>query len=443
MTDRERQMVEDVLHVLLGRARRIATVGILCFAAGLALTFAWGPRYTATVRLMAQAGQAGTGRSARDQAELLQDPETVARVLPSLLASREPPSRWAAAASRLGLTAPETNAAFAARLSRALTVHSVPGTNVILASLTWADPAFAAKALNLIVAAHQRAGAAGAASHAGMGQAQARVAAAQAELDAVDRQFAGQDTGTLRASLDRTHARLAASRATADQVRLDRALAQQRADALRKTYQGGGWVEAGDADGAPHPLSAGLAALLDRRQTLLAAGQQDSAALRALDREMARAREQGYAAARQIAEGRAAALDDRLAKLSADIADGEAAAGALDQLVSRTVLLTQTRTAKSAELAGAQAALSLAHARLASGWQPAELVSAAVPPPAADWPRPPLLVLLSAGVALAAGLASAARAEALRLTIDRPADLPRLLGIEVLASLGELPVRVL
>ncbi len=441
MTYRERQMLEDVLHVLFGRAARIVTVAALCFGAGMALILAWGPHYTATVRLVAQ-GEAGAGRSARDQAELLRDPATVARVLPSLLAVRPLPGRWEAAAGRLGLAAPEAPAVFASRAARALAVRVMPGTNVIEASFTWADPVFAARALNLIVAAHQRTGAAGAASHEAVAQAAARVATAQSELDGLGRQLAGQDTGALRDDLARTCGLLAALRATADQVRLDRALAQQHADALHRTHQGGGWVEVGDVDGGIHPLTTGLAILLDKRQQLLAAGQQDGAALRALDREIARAREQAYAAASQIAESREAALDDRLTKLSAEIADGEAAAGVLEQQSSRSALLAQAQQAKSAELATAQATLATARTRLAPGWQSAELVSAAMPPAAADWPRPPLLVLLSAAASLAAGLASAVRAEARRLTIDRPADLPRLLGIEVLASLHELSAPV-
>ncbi len=443
MTERERQMLDDVLHVLFGRAGRIVTVAGLCFAAGLALTQAWGPHYTATVRLVAQSSQDGPGRSARDQAELLRDPASVARVLPSLLASRPPPGFLDAIAGRLGLAAPQTPAVFGARLAGALTVRTAPATNVIQASFTWSDPVFAAKALNMIVAGHALTGAAGAASHAAVAQAQAQVEAAQSGLDGLDRQLAGQSSEVLRDGLTRTHERLTATRATADQIRLDRALAQLHADTLRKTYQGGGWVEVADADGGAHKLTAGLAALLDRRLQLLAAGQQDSAALRALDREMARAREQAYATALQIAESRSATLDDRLTRLSAEIADGEAGAGVLEQQLSRTELLAQTRQAKAAELATTQASLVAARAKLAQGWQSAELVSAAAPPPAADWPRQPLLVLLSAAAGLAAGLAAAARAEARRLTIDRPADLPRLLGIEVLASLNELPVQAL
>ncbi len=442
VTYRERQMLEDVLHVLFSQAARIATVSALCFGALLGLAAAWGPHFTASVRLVAE-GQAGPGRSAWDQAELLRDPVSVTRVLPALLAIRPPPGRWDAVAARLRLAAPEAPAAFALRAVRALAVRATPGTNVIKASFTWADPVFAARALNLIVAAHQRTGTAGAVSREAVAQAQARVASTEAELDGLDRQVAGQGSAALRAQVAQAHDRIAALRATSDQVRLDRALAQQRADTLRRTYEGGGWVEVGDADGGTHPLTTGLAALLDKRQSLLAAGRQDSAALRALDREMARAREQAYAAASQIAESRAAALDDRLARLAAEISDGEAAARELERQASRSEVLAQARQAKSAELATAQAALAAARTRLAAGWQSADLVSPATPPTAADWPRPSLLVLLSAAASLAAGLASAARAEARRLTIDRPSDLPRLLGIEILASLQELPVRAL
>ncbi len=441
MTQRERQMLDDILHVLFGRAARIATVSALCFAALLGLTQAWGPHYTATACLLAQ-GEAGPGRSARDQAELLRDPASIVRVLPGLLAIRPAPGRWAAAAGRLGLAAPEVPAVFAARAVRALAVHAVPGTNVIEAGFTWADPVFAAKALNLIVAAHQRTGAAGAASHEAVAQAQAHVAVAQSELDGLGRRMAGQDGEALRAQLERERARLAALRANADQVRLDGALARQHADALRTTYQGGGWVEVGDADGGTHPLTTGLATLLDKRQQLLAAGRQDSAAVRALDREMARAREQAYAAALQIAADRTAALDDRLTSLAGKITESEVAVADLEQRFSRSEVLAQAQQAKSAELAAAQTVLAAARARLAPGWQSAELVSAATPPVAADWPRPSLLVLLSALASLAAGLASAVRAEARRLTIDRAADLPRLLGIDILATLQDLPVQV-
>ena len=444
VTERERQMLDDVLHVLFGRAVRIASVTVLCFAAGLAATQAWGPHYTATVRLMAPARQDGPGRSARDQAEVLHDPAAVTRVLPALLAARPRPGFWHGAAMPLGLAAGDTPASFASRAAHALTVRAAPGTNVIQASFTWSDPGFAATALNLIVAGHQRTGAAGAVTQAAASLAQAHAVALQAELDGLDRHLTGSpETEALRADLARAHGQTAALRATADQVRLDRALAQQRADALRTTYQGGGWVEMADADDGPHPLASGLAALLEKRAQLLAAGKQDTAALRALDREMARARAQAYAAALQIADGRSGALDDRLARLTADIANGEAATDGLQQQLSRTDLLTQARQAKAADLAVAQAALVAVRARQTPGWQTAELVSPAAPPAAADWPQPSSLAWLSAAFGLAAGLASAQRAEARRRTIERPDDLPRRLGIDLLATLSELPVQAL
>lgn len=434
MTVNERRMLDDALHVVFGRAARIAIVGGLCFAVALGLIASWGPHYTTTVRLMAAGGQERPGRSARDQAELLRNSAAVSRVLPALLASRPHAAFWEAATARLGLAAPEMPAAFAARVGRALSVRAAPGTNVIEASFTWTDPAFAARALNLIVAGHQRTGEAGAATQEAVLAGQARVATAQSELDALDRQQTGdQASEALRDQRLRVRDRLAASRSTADQARLDRALAGQRADALRTTFQNGGWVEAADADGGPHPLTSGLAALLDRRQQLLTAGKQDSAALRALDREMGRARAQAYAAATQIADNRSAALDDRLGKSAAAIADDEAALASIDQQISRADVVAQARQAKSGELERLQAALSVARTRVAPGWQAAELVSSAAPPAGADWPRPVLLVVLSAFVSLGAGLASAVRAEARRLTVDRADDLPRLLGIETLA----------
>jgi hypothetical protein len=281
-----------------------------------------------------------------------------------------------------------------------------------------------------------------------LARARTRLQAAQAALDTVDRQMMvarpGLDAEDLRAERGRIEARLAGERSAADLARLDRALAQQTLDSVERTYRSGGWVDGGDGGASGRPLSAGFTALLEKRQELLADGREDSPEVRDLDREMARAREQNYATAREVAAKRVSGLDDRLGKLAASIGDDEAALRGLDRHVSETDVLAEARRAKAEEVAAAQRDVAGASQAGAAGWQAAGVVSEALPPSEPDLPGPAGIAWVAAVLGLAAGLWSAVRVERGRLTIDRASDVTQLLGIEVLARLedmkaGQLP----
>jgi uncharacterized protein involved in exopolysaccharide biosynthesis len=437
----------DVSYVLFRRCGRIALIVSLFVAGGLAIGAAVGARYTATVRLVVAPSPDGSGRLARGQAELLRDPGLVRRVLPALRAALPAarPGVLGHALGELGVRwtpPPEVDAAFAERVERALRVRAVGDTDVVSLWFTWDDGAYAARALNLIVAAYQKSGAESVEQREALGRARGRLAAAQAELDTVDRQMMvarpGVDAEDLRAERGRIEARLAGERSAADLARLDRALAQQTLDSVEQTYRTGGWVDGGDGAGHGRGVSAGFTALLEKRQELMADGREDSPEVRDLDREMARAREQNYATARQVAATRVAGLDDRLAKLAAGIGDDEAALRGLDRHVSETDVLAETRRAKAEQVAAAQRDVAAARNAGAAGWQAAGVVSEALPPSEPDLPGPEGIAGLSALLGVAAGVGSAVRAERRRLTVDRASDVTHLLGIELLACLDDM-----
>ena len=226
-------------------------------------------------------------------------------------------------------------------------------------------------------------------------------------------------------------------------VRLERDLAQRKIDGVDRAYRSGGWVDttdAADATSGPAPLASGFAALLDKRSALLAAGRADSAEMRALDRETARAREQTYAVVRQVLAGRLAGLDATLSALGASVTDGQATLRSLDRHVSEAELLETERSTAAARVGEAARALDTArlHARAAwvgAGDTPA--IGEVTPPAGPDWPSSAAVVGSAALLGLAAGVASAAWSEARRQLIERRVDVSRHLGLEVLASLED------
>ena len=430
----------------------ILSVVAIFLAAGVAVDAAWPARFTAEVRLAVAAGTDGSGRAARDQAELLRDPGLIRRVLPAPLArggtvegvGAQVVRRFGGALGRrlAGAPAVESDGVFALRLQRGLRVAVAGDTDVVVARFGWGEARFAADALNLIVAGYQRTGADGAEALEALGRAQARLETAQAEMAAVDTQAAAAgpavDPEAVRAERGRIEARLAGARQTADTVRLDRALAQQKLESVEGSYRSGAWVDGGDASRA---LSAGFTSLLVKRQQLQ--GREDSAEVRALDREIARAREQNYATTRQIAADAVSGLDDRLGKLEAGIREDEAGLRGLDQHVSEMEVLRQARLSKAAAVAEAQKGVAAAHARADAGWQAlggARVVSEAVVPVEADFPGPAVVLWAAGFVGVVAGVAAAAWAEARRRVVERAGDMSRLLGIEVLARLAEMPM---
>ncbi len=455
MTGAERILLLDVAQLFFRRAGLIAWV-VLCFAAaGVTATTLWPARYTAVVRLAVAPGTDGSGRAARDQAELLRDPGLVRRVLPVIQAvlPGDRPGVMGQALRRFGgawgrslagASPVPTADELARQVEQALRVRVAGDTDVVVVSFGWDDPVFAATALNAVVGAYQQTGSDSADALEILGRAQVKLEAAQAEMRDLDRQAGAlgpaMDGDAARAERGRIDMRLTQARGMADTVRLSRALAQQKLESLEQSYGSGGWIAGGDS---ARPLAAGFTALLDKRGQLLSAGRADSAEMRALDREIARVREQNYAVAREAAQRDVSVLDDRLGKLEAGIADDDATLRALDKHMSETDLLGQARQEKMARLAQAQQEVAAAHAHTESGWQAvggARVVSQAVPPAAADWPGPGLVMGGMALLGLLAGVGLAFWAEARRRTIEGTLDVSGRLGLDVLARLGDVPL---
>ena len=273
----------------------------------------------------------------------------------------------------------------------------------------------------------------------------ARLGDAQGDLAAIDTRLAGStNPDALRGERARLEVLLDDQRASFGRARLERDLAQRKIDGVDHAYRSGGWVDAADAsDGAAAatPLASSFAALLDKRAALVAAGRADSAEMRALDRETTRTREQTYALVRQVLAGRLAGQDDRLSAMRAAIADGEATLLTLDRRLSEAEVLEAERTTAAARVAEAARALTSARLHASAAWVgagDAPKVSEVTPPAGPDWPSSAAIVGMAALLGLAAGVASAAWAEARRRVIERRVDVSRHLGLEVLACLEDL-----
>ncbi len=453
--------------MILRSARTVAVAVLACVAVALAYNLLHGPSYTASVRVLVSPGAADpaavaqdNGQAARNQAELLGDPGLVLRMVPELASlphagglpggapGATAPSRWRRLAASLGLIeAAYPRQAFAARLSHGLRVRAVGDTDVILVSLSWPDPDFAAAALNRILAGYEHAVSdasdarrAWRLAAAGQAQAQARLAEIDQRLSAAQ---AGGDAASQRRLRDSTQAALEAARTQADGIRVERALAARKRDAVDRAFHGGGWVDSPDAEDSPAgapALQQSFVDLLDKRQTLLARLPADNPKVRAIDAQIGRVREENYQAVRQRLTARLAGLDDRLAQANAGIAEDEARLRELDAHLSELALLTQSRAADAGLEEEAARAAEAARRRFDPAWMQAagtRVLSAAMPPVQPDWPGPDMVLRLAAGCGLALGLAVAAWSERSRRHIDTPADIVRHLGIEVLAQLED------
>ncbi len=460
--------LHDLLYIGCRRLRRIAAVAAICVTIAVCYVTVQGPFYTASVRVLVGSDPgdgAGPqaplehGQAARNQAELLSDPGLIRRLLPGLrsLPQADAPgwldrlsarlgAVWRQRARSLGLVRrPDPGTRLAERISRALRVTAVGDTDVIALSLTWSDPAFAASALNLILAGYQ--GAVTQAEHARLALhlAETRLADAQAQLNALDERILaatpGGDADQVRRERQRMESRLAAERADADTARLDRELARRKLEAVEKSFRAGGWVDSPDAADSPSgtpALQQSFVALLDRRQTLLAKLPADSPKVHALDQQIARVREQNYRGIRQLLSARIAGLDAGLARDGASIADDEAGLRDLDARQSSQDVLAQARAAEAARVMEERRRTEAARQRLDPAWVEVgstRVLSEAVPPAEPDWPAPALVLEAACLAGLVLGLAAAMAAERTRRTIDRPEDVARFLNIETLALL--------
>jgi uncharacterized protein involved in exopolysaccharide biosynthesis len=470
LTLSERQIGPDIADMLVRHFARTVLVASVPVAAALLYNAAYGPSYTATVRVLVTPGaaDAGTdgapvvladhGQTARNQAALLNDRGLMARFFPPLPAGvavaeaglldravSEAGASARDAAVRLGLMAPASaREILADRMGGALQAQALGDTDVVALRFTWDDRAVASATLNRVLAGYQEAIAAAAQARGGLAQEQADLSRARAELAALDGPDAAQDRTGVAAAREKAaiQARLDAARATADGLRLDRALAQRKLDTVEQEYSSGGWVEGAAQPGATQDLAADFAALLKQRQDLAADPHASPRALRRLDAEIGEVREQNYAAMRRRARAQVDDLSDRLLVAEAAIARDEAGLRQGDAQGAADALLAATRQSRLARVADCQRAVAAAAARIDPVWQEVggtRALSEASPPAAPDWPSPAFRLNAAVVLGMGLGFGSAVLAERRRRTFDRPADIGRHLGLEVLARLAELP----
>jgi uncharacterized protein involved in exopolysaccharide biosynthesis len=476
LTSGERHIVAELTYVLARRARRIAAIAALTIALGLAYTLLHGPLYTASLRVLvapnpgaaapvSPADEAALivqdhGQTARNQAELLRDPGLIRRLAPGLAQLRgatvqsgfaDIAQAWSALAARLGAApALDPQEAFAACLTRALTVTAVGDTDVVRLDVTWPDRHFAAEALNTLLLGYQHAVAetagardALARAKADLTEAQAAAASLAARMDAAQGALSGLGSAeALAAALDQ-------ARADADGVRLDRELARRKLDAADQAFKSGGWVD-GPATAGTTQFARSFTALLGKRQAAAMAGSGASAgagagtaaAVQKIDAQIKQLREQNYRAVRRAYTADLAVLDAKLAGSQGAIAKIEARQRAADASRSELEVLTQAHAAAAARLAEARRHGEQIAARIDGAWQEVSgtrVLSTVRPPTDPNWPAPDFVLQMAILGGLLAGLSSAVLAERARPTIDRPADIVRHLGVDVLATLDDMP----
>jgi uncharacterized protein involved in exopolysaccharide biosynthesis len=457
--------VQDFGYIVCRRGLRIAAITMAAAAAAYIYTLAHGADYTATARILVAASPQEAGQAARDEAEILRDPALIRVMLPALKSSlpeaggasarmvQQFGAWWRRQLISAGLSAPETpDQVFATRLTRALGVMAVPGTDVVTLRFTWSDPGFAAHVLNAVLGEQQSLASANSSAAQEIAVAQSRLNDARAELARIDGQIAAlrdagsgaADPGALEREKDRLANRVSTARAAAEQLRLERDVTTRKLEAADKAFAAGAWVDnpdsASSASGAT-TIDPVFLDLIDKRQRLLERLQADNPRVRALDQQISDAREHAYQSVKQMLGNRVRTLDERLATLTGQmIQDDAAARGVDDRLVAMEALLS-SHAAAAAGLEDAQnhaeevKRLAESAAREAGGLH---VLSQATAPTEPDWPAPILVIAASSLFGLVLGLVSAILAELTRQTFDRPIEVVRLLEIPVLASVPEL-----
>lgn len=458
MFDDDQHMLRDALYVLFKRRLLILLVTLAAMAAGAAYAALAGAAYTASARIVVSAAPGATldhGQVARSQAALFGDPGLLRLLLPTLKArlpaDRRPPvARALARIAGWFAAGGDPDEALYARLSHALSAAAIGDTDVVALRFTWTDPRFAADALNLILSNDETAVSRAAGARLDIKLAEQALQDADAQVQAVDARLAavpvGQDAAELERQRDRIASRIAASRSAGDALRVERELAQRKLDRVEQAYSSGGWVDAPDAQDTPSgapALQQTFVTLLDKHQMMLSHLPPDSAPVRAVDAQIGQVREQNFLAVKQLLAGKLSVLSERLSQLDADIAADEASARDTDDRLVKLDALTQTRAAAAARAAAAQrryddAKLAVdALGREVSGIR---MLSPAAPPARPDTAAPALIVLLAGCLGCGLGVLGACVAERTRRTMDRPRDVARLLGIEVLARVPDLRV---
>ncbi len=459
--------LHDAIYLLCKRARRIFLITLAAGLAGYLYGAATGPLYTATGRLLVASTQTGQdhGEAARNEAEILRDPALIGSALPLLWASLPPPPKgvagfaetarlwWHRRLQRAGLEVQATpDALFQARLQRGLSVTAIPDTDVVVLRFSWPDPGFPATVLDTLLGAQQRLAAGSTQATEAAALAQTRLVDAQTQLAHIESRIASlpllggaaPDPAAIGREKDRIDSRLSATRADADALRLERDLAAKKLEAAEKAYQGGGWVDNPDApssaSGAPS-LDQSFMDLLEKRGALLAKLPADSPKIRALDNQIAEAREHAYQTVKQVLGGRLHAVDARLAVLSAQNEADDAALRSLDDRLVELEALFSSRQEATNHVSIARRERDDVRRQSDDAMRDAaglRVLSQASVAPEPDFPAPAFIFWVSVLGGFCLGVGSAILAERTRLTIDRPQDIARLLKIPVLASVPEL-----
>jgi succinoglycan biosynthesis transport protein ExoP len=447
-------IAQDFPYALRRHWRRALLITLLAGALGHAAGLWRGARYTAEARLMmsSPAGDSDHGAAARNEAEILRDPAVMKSLAPELKPFAPPaPTRGIGPllSARLRAVGLLGNPDFPTALARALSVNVAPDTDIVALRFTWPDAAFAARALNALLRDQQNLASGHEEKTQSFVLAQNRVADADAALKQIEAQIqalpagggVAADAGAIEREKDRTTSRIATARSAVDSLRVDRDLLNRKLEAAEKAYAGGGWVDNPDAPSNGQAMDPAFMELLDKRGKLFARQPPDPARLADLDRQIATARERAYQAARQLLAGRLNDLDTRIAAATQEMQTDETGLRLLDDRLVQIEALQNSRKMAESQEAAAERALDEARRAAETAMREAaglRVLSEATLPGSADFPAPIFFSWMGLLAGMALGAASAMAAERTRVTIERPQDITRILGLPVLASIPEL-----
>jgi uncharacterized protein involved in exopolysaccharide biosynthesis len=339
--------------------------------------------------------------------------------------------------------------ALALRLYRALAITAVKETDVIDVTFTWDDPVFAADALNLYIDAYNK-------QHLRVYETKRSVGFFQTQLDKAKAELADASAeqrrflhagGMSNLDLEKTQllGELASLRQEAAGARIDQDAAQIKLSAVNAAFANGGWMDTEDAANAAEgtqALDQNFVQLLDQRTRLLSRFEPGAEPVRNIDQQIARLRSQKAQALGGFYRGRLAALNDKVARLDAQIAakeqtlrgmtDQTAAYDAIQRRMTAATGLVEEYRRKLEEL-------QVSSEMNAGAFSSVRVLSEATPPVLPSFPKPALMLGLAFAFGLLAGVAYAVLAEFLGRTFHQPAKVVRVLRLPVLATIPELP----
>ena len=347
----------------------------------------------------------------------------------------------------LGLRdAADPDTALAIEFYKALSIIAVKETDVISVSFTWADPVFAAEALNIYLAQYQAQHLRVYESKLSVSFFQTQLTKAQDELHDVD----GQREAFMRegglSDFETEKAQLLGKIGTLQQeasaARIDGRAMQERLLVSGRTDGAGSSVAAGsEVESSVHALDQTYQSLMTQRALLLTRFQPDAQPVREVDSQLAELRSQKTKITDVTAKAQAAALESRIAGLDQDIATKQAALAALTERNSQFDSLQRRRTAATElvnEYRRKLEDLEVNSAMNSSAFSSVRILSEAVPPVLPSFSVAGLIFKLAAVFGLLAGIAYALIVEHFSRTFRQPSQVKRVLGLPVLACVPEI-----